>query len=114
MYNVCNMLLSEQVAFQDLVKIHLRPKSFFTTDANLRVMDDASIDCAGKDGDPYGNYGNWISVTIILASVVLATFIVHSHSEIPGAISLQNAKNTFNWLAIREGKFIGDVSDELL
>ena len=29
-------------------------------------------------------------------------------------ISLQNAMNTFHWLAIREGKFIGDVSDELL
>ena len=55
---MCDMLLCQQVAFQDLVKIHLRPKSFFTTDANLRVMDDASIDCAGKDGDPYGNYGN--------------------------------------------------------
>lgn len=25
-------------------------------------------------------------------------------------ISLQNAMNSFHWLAIREGKFIGDVS----
>lgn len=54
------MLLCQQVAFQDLVKIHLRPKSFLVTDndVNLRVMDDASINCAGKDGDPYGSYGN--------------------------------------------------------
>jgi len=50
------------VAFQDLVKIHLRPKSFCTTDANLRVMDDASINCAGKDDDPYGSFGNLMVV----------------------------------------------------
>ena len=53
-------------------------------------------------------------VYIVTIIIVPATFIVHSHSETPGAISLQNAKNTFNWLAIRDGKFIGDVSDELL
>ena len=57
-YDVCNVLLCQQVAFQDLVKIHLRPKSFSSADTNLRVMDDASIDCAGKDGDPYGRHGN--------------------------------------------------------
>ena len=55
------MLPWQQVAFQDLVKIHLRPKSLLTAvdrDINLRVMDDASINCAGKDGDPYGSHGN--------------------------------------------------------
>ena len=35
-------------------------------------------------------------IIIIFPSLVPATFIVHSHSEILGAISLQNAKNTFN------------------
>ncbi|XP_065919772.1 uncharacterized protein [Dysidea avara] len=78
-----------QVAFQDLAKIHLKPKSFSNPDSYLRVMDDASINCQGKDGDLY------------------ATFIVHS-SATAGVISLQNAKNTLNWLAIRDGKFIGD------
>ena len=43
-----------------------------------------------------------------------ATFIVHSHSETPGVISLQNAMNNFNWLAIKEGKFVGDVSDKVV
>lgn len=56
------MLLCQQVAFQDLTKIHLRPKSLITSGnaVNLRVMDDASINCAGEDGDPYGSYGNSI------------------------------------------------------
>ena len=59
-YTTCNMLLCQQVAFQDLVKVHLRPKSLITADhdVNLRVMDDASINCAGKDGDPYGSHSN--------------------------------------------------------
>jgi len=39
-----------------------------------------------------------------------ATFIVHTNATTAGVISLQNAKNTLNWLAIRDGKFIGDVS----
>ena len=58
------------MAFQDLVKIHLRPKSLMTADhdSNLRVMDDASINCTGKDGDPYGSHGNWISIIIIISS----------------------------------------------
>lgn len=60
------MLLCQQVAFQDLVKIHLRPKSFLATNAYLSVMDDASINCSGKDGDPYGSYDNRNSVVIIL------------------------------------------------
>ena len=46
---------------------------------------------------------------VILLSPPPATFIVHS-SATAGVISLQNAKNTLNWLAIRDGKFIGDVS----
>ena len=58
------------MAFQDLVKIHLRPKSLISHDhdSNLRVMDDASINCAGKDGDPYGSHGNWIGIIIIYVS----------------------------------------------
>ena len=69
-YTTCNVLLCRQVAFQDLVKIHLRPKSLITADrdVNLRVMDDASINCAGKDGDPYGNHGNCIGTIIIGSS----------------------------------------------
>ena len=52
------------------MKIHLRPKSLITADrdVNLRVMDDASINCAGKDGDPYGSHSNWISAIIIVPS----------------------------------------------
>ena len=39
-----------------------------THDANLRVMDDASINCGGRDGDPYGSYGNIIIVIVMLPS----------------------------------------------
>jgi len=42
-----------------------------------------------------------------------ATFIVHTNATTTGVISLQNAKNTLNWLSIRDGKFIGDVSQTL-
>lgn len=52
-----------------------------------------------------------VAIDCLLCFVVLsATFIVHS-SATTGIISLQNAKNTLNWLAIRDGKFIGDVSE---
>ena len=36
-------------------------------------------------------------------------FVVHTYSKVPGIIYLQNAMNTFHWLAIKDGKFIGDV-----